>query len=50
MPRPIPKKLSKLRAALAEGEVSGDPRPFDRKAFVRRMKAKQRTKRQKLQS
>jgi Arc/MetJ-type ribon-helix-helix transcriptional regulator len=31
-----------LEAALAEGEASGPPRPFDAKAFLKRMRAKRR--------
>ncbi|NOT41204.1 MAG: hypothetical protein HOP13_11995 [Alphaproteobacteria bacterium] len=46
MKRRVPKQLVKLRAALAEGEASGDARPFDRKAFVRRMKKKRMQKRE----
>jgi antitoxin ParD1/3/4 len=38
-------KLAALQTALAEGEASGPARTFDRSAFVRRMKAKRRTKR-----
>lgn len=34
-------RLEALRAALIEGEQSGEPRPFDIDAFVRRMHATQ---------
>jgi antitoxin ParD1/3/4 len=35
-------KVKALEAALAEGEASGPPRPFDAKAFLKRMRAKRR--------
>lgn len=38
-------KLATLRDALIEGESSGPPKPFDRAAFVNRMKGKARPKR-----
>jgi len=31
-------KIEKLREALIEGERSGEPRPFDREAFLARMR------------
>jgi antitoxin ParD1/3/4 len=33
-------QLEQLRAALIEGEESGEPRPFDNDEFVARMRAK----------
>lgn len=38
-------KLAALRKALVDGEASGPARPFDRAAFVQRMKGKRRPKR-----
>jgi antitoxin ParD1/3/4 len=38
-------KLAALRKALVAGEASGPARPFDRAAFVQRMKGKRRAKR-----
>ncbi len=34
-------KIEKLREALIEGERSGEPRLFDREAFLARMRARQ---------
>jgi len=34
------RKLQALRAALAEGEASGEPQPFDRDAFLAEMRRK----------
>lgn len=31
-------KIDRLREALIEGEQSGEPRPFDREAFLARMR------------
>jgi antitoxin ParD1/3/4 len=37
-------ELAAIRAALVEGEQSGEPRPFDVVAFKQRMRAKHRKK------
>ena len=40
MTRTTDEKRAALRAALAAGEASGPPRPFDGEAFLKRMSAR----------
>lgn len=39
------KRLSALRHALIEGEASGEPKPLDAAAFIKRMRGKRTPKR-----